>query len=68
METKKWYQSKELVIGMLAVLNFGLSAAGLPAIDPSPELYTAILTIMTVLRGFVTDTKVQWGKDKEVVS
>jgi hypothetical protein len=57
MKNKPFYKSKEVWIGVIAVLNLGLSAGGYPAIDPSPEFYSAIIGLMVAIRLFLTEAK-----------
>lgn len=54
---KPFYKSKEVWVGVVAVLNLALNATGYPSIDPSPEFYTAIIGLLVAFRLFLTETK-----------
>lgn len=60
METKPFFSSKELYVVFFGILNLAFSKYGLPSIEPSPELYSALLIVMGVLRAFYTEAKLSF--------
>ena len=57
METKPFYTSKEVWIGVIAILNIVFNLIGLPSIEPTPEFYGALIGLIVAVRVFVTQSK-----------
>lgn len=58
MDSKPIYKSREVWIGAIAFLNYILSAFGLPSVEPTPELLTAMIGLMVAVRVFLTEAKI----------
>jgi hypothetical protein len=54
MQRKPFWESKELWVVALGLLNLLLDKFGYPSFDPTPEFYAAILTLLGILRAFFT--------------
>lgn len=58
-----WYQSTELWVFFIGIINLVLNAIGLTIVDPSsPELYAVGVALMALLRATKTSTKLTFVK------
>ena len=62
MNTKPAYLSKELWVLGIGLLNMVSNRFGYPSIEPTTELYGAVLVLVGVLRVFFTNSKLTWKK------
>ena len=60
--TKIWYQSKEMWIVMLGILNYLLAKFGLPSFEPTAEFYGSLMVVMGALRAYWTSSRLVWSK------
>ena len=54
---KPLYKSKEVWIGVLAIVNVIFSYFGMPSVEPTPELLSAIIGVLVAIRVLYTETK-----------
>lgn len=54
---KPFYKSKEVWVVILTIMNTVSYYAGGPAIEPTPELLTAIIGAVGAIRVLLTETK-----------
>jgi len=54
MSSIMWYQSKEMWIVIVGIVNYILNQFGLPSFDPTPEFYGALLVIVGAIRLWFT--------------
>ncbi len=62
MESKVFWQSKEIWVVALGVFNYILHFFGLPSFEPSAEFYGALLIVMGALRLWWTSAKLSFKK------
>lgn len=55
--TKSFWKSKELWVVALGALNYVLNYFSLPSLEPTPELYGALLVLVGALRLWFTKAK-----------
>ena len=55
--SKVWFKSKEVWVGIVYLLNMLFNALGWPSIEPTPEFYTTVISLIVALRLFWTETK-----------
>jgi len=56
--TKKIYESKEVWVAVVALINYGLSLLGFAIIEPTPELYAAIVGVVLAIRVLFTEARI----------
>ena len=57
---KPFWESRELWVVFLGLVNFGLNRFGLPSFEPTPEFHAALLVVIGGLRAFFTKTAVKF--------
>lgn len=60
MESKPWYESKELLVLFAGLLNTILNKYGLPSFELTPEFVGALVLVVATFRAFFTKTKVSF--------
>lgn len=55
--SKPFYQSKEVWVGVIAILNTISHYLGGPSLEPTPELLSAIVGLLVAIRVFFTASK-----------
>ena len=58
MNTKPWFESKELLVLFASFLNAVLNKFSLPSFDLTPEFVGSVILVVATLRAFFTNSKV----------
>ena len=60
MEKKKWYLSKSLWVGVIALVGGILQATGILKVPISPEMQITILGVIAVILRMITSDPIEW--------
>ena len=58
---KRWYESREIWVVVLYLVNFGLNQFGLSPFEPTAEFNAGVVVVLGVLRGWFTSARIEWG-------
>ena len=60
MEKKKWYLSKSVWVGFIALVGGILQATGVIEVPISPEMQITILGVIAVILRMITSDPIGW--------